>query len=210
MRTVAEEMARLLDKPPPLVPASVRARLKACSEMIAGGKPVELLHRVGCTDPTISNLLEILSREAGADDPSARLFVERTIDLLCMQLLRHHSAFNAVRTPRPRRGLARWQVKLVTTYMRDHLDQEVCLDDLAKLVHLSRFHFCTAFRLATGRTPHEWLVAQRIERARDLLAQTVLPVAEVGLAVGYVTPSSFAASFRKLVGATPTEFRRGL
>jgi AraC family transcriptional regulator len=211
MRTVAEEMARLLDKPPPLVPASVRARLKACSEMIAGGKPVELLNRVGCTDPTVSNLLEILSREAGADDPSARLFVERTIDLLCMQLLRHHSAFNAVRTPpRPRRGLARWQVKLVTTYMRDHLDQEVGLDDLAKLVHLSRFHFCTAFRLATGRTPHEWLVAQRIERARDLLAQTVLPVAEVGLAVGYVTPSSFAASFRKLVGATPTEFRRGL
>jgi AraC family transcriptional regulator len=54
------------------------------------------------------------------------------------------------------------------------------------------------------------LVAQRIERARDLLAQTVLPVAEVGLAVGYVTPSSFAASFRKLVGATPSEFRRGL
>jgi AraC family transcriptional regulator len=209
MGTVADEMARLLDKPPQLVPASVRARLKACSEMIAGDKPVELLDRVGCTDPTVVNLLEILSREASADDASARLFVERTIDLLCMQLLRHHSGFNA-RTPQPHRGLARWQVKLVTTYMRDHLDQEIGLDDLAKLVHLSRFHFCTAFRLATGRTPHEWLVAQRIERARDLLAQTVLPVAEVGLAVGYVTPSSFAASFRKLVGATPSEFRRRL
>lgn len=290
MRTVAEEMVRLLDKPPQLVPGSLRdgtrltrlgqhadfhgyvpgmadnllvgyyqgehdvtgkienkrfsarvragmfgaiaeghdgqwhasgpievshvyltsARLQACSDMIAGGRRVELLDRVGCADPTVASILEILSREAGANDPSSRLFVERAIDLLCIQLLRHHSTFETVRMSRPRRGLARWQVKRVTAYMRDHLDQEVGLDELAKLVRLSRFHFCTAFRLATGRTPHEWLVAQRIERARDLLAQTVLPVSEVGLAVGYVTPSSFAASFRKLVGATPTEFRRGL
>ncbi len=109
-----------------------------------------------------------------------------------------------------RRGLANWQVKRVTAYMRERLDQDMCLQELARLVSLSRFHFCTAFRLATGQTPREWLIARRIERARDLLAQPSLSITKVGLAVGYATPSAFAASFHKHTGMTPSEFRRGL
>jgi AraC family transcriptional regulator len=78
------------------------------------------------------------------------------------------------------------------------------------LVGLSRFHFCTASRLATGRAPHQWLTELRIARAKEMLADPLLPVTEIGLCVGYLTPSSFAASFRKLVGATPSAFRRQL
>jgi AraC family transcriptional regulator len=110
----------------------------------------------------------------------------------------------------PRRGLADWQVKRVTTYMRDHLDQEIGLQELATFVDLSRFHFCTAFRMATGHTPHEWLTVQRVQRAKALLTDPKLPVTDVALTVGYQTPSAFAATFRKIVGVTPTEFRRSL
>jgi AraC family transcriptional regulator len=108
----------------------------------------------------------------------------------------------------PRRGLADWQVKRVTAYMRDALDQEIGLDDLAAQVNLSRFHFCTAFRLATGYTP--WLTAQRIRCARELLANPDLPTTEIALAVGYKTSSAFTARFRKIVGMTPSEFPRRL
>jgi AraC family transcriptional regulator len=109
-----------------------------------------------------------------------------------------------------RRGLANWQVRRVTAYMGERLDQEICLEELARLVNLSRFHFCTAFRLATGQTPLEWLIARRIERACTLLAQTSMSITKVGLAVGYATPSAFAASFHKRMGMTPSEFRRTL
>ncbi len=94
--------------------------------------------------------------------------------------------------------------------MREHLDEPVGLDVLADLAGLSRFHFCTAFRQATGATPHAWLVQMRIERARQLLADPALPVTDVALAVGYETPSSFAAAFRKLTGVTPSAFRQRL
>jgi AraC family transcriptional regulator len=92
--------------------------------------------------------------------------------------------------------------------MQDQLDRDIGLNELAGLVNLSRFHFCTAFRLATGQTPHEWLTARRIERARELLDNPTLRVTDIALAVGYSTPSAFAASFRKVTGMTPTDFRR--
>ena len=106
-------------------------------------------------------------------------------------------------------GLANWQVRRVTSYMLDHLDRDVSLDELATLVDLSRAHFCTAFRLSVGRTPREWLIDKRIERARELLAKSAMSITEIALALGY-TPSAFGAIFRERVGMTPSGFRRTL
>ncbi len=186
------------------------ARLQAAARDLAKGGKVELLGRVAFQDPTAGRLLEILSAEASLSDPPSRLFVEQAVDLLCTQLVRGHSTYGSIAVEAPRRGLADWQVRKVTGYMREHLDEEIGLDELAALLSLSRFHFGTAFRLATGRTPHDWLVGERIERARELLRDPLRPVTEIALAVGYQTPSSFTAAFRKVLGVSPSEFRRRL
>ncbi|MEE2690621.1 MAG: AraC family transcriptional regulator [Pseudomonadota bacterium] len=186
------------------------SRLQACADQLAGGRPVELLDRVGFADPAAARIMQMLSEEAVAPDPSSRLFVEQAIDLLCTQLVRGHSSFGALAPPAVRGGLADWQVKRVVAYMRERLDEEIGLDELAALVNLSRFHFCTAFRKATGRTPHQQLMLLRVGEARRLLTIPELPVTEIALAVGYQTPSAFAAAFRKVTGATPTDFRKGL
>jgi AraC family transcriptional regulator len=185
-------------------------RLQSCADLIAGGESIELIDRVGFEDPKAARILELLSHEAALGEQSSRLFLEQAIDLLCMQLIRGHSSLGTLSTSAPRRGLAGWQVKRVTTYMREHLGQEIGLQELASLVDLSRFHFCTAFRVATGHTPHEWLTVQRIQRARALLANPQLSITDIALTVGYQTPSAFAATFRKIAGITPTEFRRSL
>jgi len=186
-----------------------QARFQKCADILAKGKRVELLDRVGFEDPAAARIMELLSAEAKIYEPSARLFVEQAIDLLCIQLLRKHAALS-IPVTRPPAGLAPWQVKRVTTYMLEHLSESLTLDELAGVIHLSRFHFCTAFRLATGKTPHEWLVIQRIDMARKHLEGRVLNITEVGLAVGYGTPSAFTAAFRKIVGCTPTDFRHRL
>lgn len=186
-------------------------RIQACAEVLAGGRQVELLGRVGFEDPSAARILEMLSREAQLQDAAARLFVEQAVDLLCTQLVRGHSSFGALGEELSRGGLADWQVKRVTAYMCERLEQEIGLDELAALVGLSRFHFCTAFRKATGRSPYAWLVVQRMAEAKKLLAAVPdLPVTEVGLSVGYQTPSAFTAAFRKVTGGTPTEYRRRL
>lgn len=185
-------------------------RLLACAEQLTGGKPLELLGRVGFDDPIAARVMEMLGRDAAAAaDPAAQLFVEQATDLLVVQLLRGHSSFGAISAP-AQHGLADWQVRKVTSYMQDHLGEAVGLDDLAALVGLSRFHFCTAFRKATGRTPHAQLVELRMDRARRMLTIPNLAVTEIALAVGYETPSSFTAAFRKATGTTPSAFRQRL
>lgn len=185
-------------------------RLQACADEIAGGRRVEILPRVAFADPAAAGLLEILSHEATRDSASSFLFVEQAIDLLCSRLIREHSSFGSLLAPVRKGGLADWQVRRVTTYMRENLEQHIGLNELATLVGLSRFHFCTAFRQSTGQTPHAWLTAQRMRRARELLANSGLSVTEVALAVGYETPSAFTAAFRTIVGVTPSVFRRAL
>ena len=185
-------------------------RLQAAAAQITGGGRVELVGRVGFEDPSAARILELLSREVPNQEPSARLFVDQAIDLLCIHLVRAHSSFAALALEAPRGGLADWQLRRVTQYMREHLAEEIGLDELAALVNLSRFHFCTAFRKATGQTPHNWLMILRIEEARRLLETPALAVTDVALAVGYQTSSSFAAAFRKLVGTTPSAYRRAL
>jgi AraC family transcriptional regulator len=185
-------------------------RLQSCADLVAHGQRPELIDRVGFTDTRLFTIMTLLCDEVESREPTSRLFMEQLIDLLCLQLLRLHFMSVERGEIAARRGLAGWQVKRVTGYMRDHMATDIGLQELADSVGLSRFHFCHAFRLATGYTPHQWLTRQRIARARELLASPQLRIIDIALAVGYQTPSAFAASFRKIAGATPTEFRRRL
>lgn len=185
-------------------------RLQHCADVLAGGRRIELIDRAGFDDAATGHILEMLSQPMVTNDPASRLFVEQAIDLLCTQLIRAHSSLAAIPQAVPRGGLADWQVKRVTDYMRDFLDRDIGLDEMAALVDLSRFYFATAFRQATGASPHHYLTELRMTQARKLLTQPELPIIQVALAVGYQTPSAFAASFRKANKMTPREFRQAL
>lgn len=186
------------------------ARLQSCAEQFAGGRELELIDRLNFVDPKVFAIMNLLAQEAESREPLQRLFVEQLLDLLCLQLLRAHSSLAVPVPDHSHRGLAPWQIRRVTDYMRERLAEEIGLQELADVVNLSRFHFCTAFREATGHTPHQWLTRERIALAHRLLANPALSVSEVALAVGYQSPSAFTATFRRCVGITPTAFRRGL
>lgn len=186
-----------------------RGRLQRCADELDGGLGPELIPRLNFEDEKLFAILSLISAEAERPGLHERLYLEHLIDLLCLQLLREHSA-HPLASGFGVAGLRAWQVRRVTAYMQEHLDQVVELQDLADLLNLSRFHLCTAFRKATGRTPHQWLLRLRMERARHLLAETHLSVTEVALAVGYQTPSAFAHAFRSFFALAPREFRKQL
>jgi AraC family transcriptional regulator len=107
-----------------------------------------------------------------------------------------------------RGGLAPWQVRRVTDYLEANLARDVALDELAALVGLSEYHFCTAFRRSAGLPPHCWLTARRMEKAKALMAEGRDGLTEIALAVGCGSQSAFGAAFRRTVGVTPTAWRR--
>lgn len=94
------------------------------------------------------------------------------------------------------------------TEIREHYDEPLSLDDLARTATMSKFHFLRTFRQFTGVTPIRFLSAVRIDEAKRLLFATSLTVAEISSQVGYCSLGTFTRRFTECVGLTPTAYRR--
>jgi AraC family transcriptional regulator len=94
--------------------------------------------------------------------------------------------------------------------MSDNCGRDLALAEIAGAAYLSEFHFARLFKKITGVTPHAYLASLRIERARRLLAETDLPIIEVGAQVGYTSQSHFTKVFREATGLTPRAFRNAV
>lgn len=111
--------------------------------------------------------------------------------------------------PRPARGgLAGWQAKRVAAYIDEHIGTPFKASDLATLVQLSTAHFFRAFKASFGTTPAAYIMRQRIRLAQDLMLSTGYPLAQVALECGMCDQSHLCRAFRRLVGNTPTQWRR--
>ena len=88
-----------------------------------------------------------------------------------------------------------------------HYSQPLDLDELARAANFSRFHFLRAFRRVYQATPHEYLTRKRIERAKQLLAESDLTVTEICFDVGFESLGSFSTLFHKQVGWSPSIYR---
>ncbi|WAC64033.1 AraC family transcriptional regulator [Pseudoxanthomonas sp. SL93] len=182
-------------------------RLASCADQLAEGRTMEIQARVGHSDPKLFQLMKLLCDEIEWPQMHSTLFLEHAIDLVCLQLLRSHSTLGTLAF-KPQKGLAHWQVRRVISYMREHIGTDITLQDLANVVSMSRFHFCGAFRAATGVPPHEYLTRMRMKVACDLLEHSGLHVKDVGHAVGYTTSSAFTSAFHRIMRCTPSQYRR--
>lgn len=99
------------------------------------------------------------------------------------------------------------QTDKVREFIDRNLSGSLTVRRLGRVCGLSEFHFIRAFRAATGQTPHQYVRARRIDRARELLVTTPLPVTEICEAVGFQSLGSFSAVFRRLTGESPSAYR---
>jgi AraC-like DNA-binding protein len=95
----------------------------------------------------------------------------------------------------------------VREFIDRHYAKALTIDALASRANLSPYHFIRIFRAAFGQTPHQYLRAKRVERAKELLVTTPLPITEICDRVGFQSLGSFCTLIRKLTGETPAEFR---
>jgi AraC family transcriptional regulator len=99
------------------------------------------------------------------------------------------------------------RLRKVTEHIRQNLDRELPLAELAALVYMSPYHFARLFKRSTGVPPHRFVVRQRIVHARAILATRELSVAQISRMVGFRTPSHFSAVFHRITGLTPNRYR---
>lgn len=144
------------------------------------------------------------------DGPAADpLYFNSLGTLLIHELVRFTFGLPSIK-PQLQGGLAPWQQRLVTAYIREHVNERIPIRILAQLVRLSPHHFCRVFKQSLGMPPHRYQTNQRVEHAKLLLASRSDSMTEVGRALGFNSRNAFATAFRKVTGIAPADYRRSL
>ncbi|MGF1525156.1 MAG: AraC family transcriptional regulator [Leptolyngbyaceae cyanobacterium] len=173
-------------------------------------KRIELVNEFRTRDPQMEQTLLMLRSELHKGGGwMGQLYIESLANVLAVHLLREYS------TAQPcvalyDGGLGDRKLLQVSDYIREYLDQDIKLEDLANLVGISQFHFSRLFKQSMGISPHQYVVQQRVERAQQLLKGSAMAIAEIALQCGFNSQSHLGKSFRKLTGTTPNAYRKNL
>lgn len=167
---------------------------------------VEFLPRMGEHDP----LLEQLARLACTmiKEKQSDLFADSVARLIAAQLVRHHAIARRVELPRIT-GLQPSQMARVRALVAEKMEAPLSVDDMARAANLSPIHFARQFKRSTGRAPYQYIIEQRVERARELL-RSDLPIAEVAVRCGFTHQEHLTRIFGRTTGLTPAAYRRSL
>ncbi|HZZ93731.1 MAG TPA: AraC family transcriptional regulator [Usitatibacter sp.] len=106
-----------------------------------------------------------------------------------------------------RRGISARQLQQVLECMELRLGQPLRIYHLAEELRMSPFHFSRLFKRTTGQSPHRFVTLHRLEKAKELLASSEMPIVAVACAVGYLTQAHFTTAFGRHVGITPKAYR---
>jgi AraC family transcriptional regulator len=183
------------------------AALMACSDGAYG--EVELRASRKFAEPRLSAMVAAVHAEMVAGFPSGRLFLDSVEQAMAVTLVNGH----AVRH-RPvqiyRGGLGSARLRRIKELVHAKMEDDLSLDEMAQSVGLSTAHFARMFRKSTGATPHQFVLRQRLERAKAMLRAPDARVLDVAIACGFKTQQHFAQAFREIWGVSPTEYRQDL
>ncbi len=168
--------------------------------------PVTFVDISGAQDEQISVMLEQLRHELLDEHQPSPLFTHSLAQALAVHLVRryrdpHRSALRS-------NALPAYKLRRVIEAMNERLAEDFSLTKMARVAELSEYHFSRMFKRATGLAPSQYFIRLRMSRARHLLLETDRSIIDIGLEVGYSSPSHFSQVFRREVGVAPSNYRQ--
>ncbi|MBP0598064.1 helix-turn-helix transcriptional regulator [Herbaspirillum sp. LeCh32-8] len=161
----------------------------------------------GQHDPVLEHLAHALAPALARPDQASMLFVDQLGIALGTHLLQRYGGARTVPTVRST-GLSRMHEERAKQMLLEKVKGNVSIPEIARECNMSASYFLRAFKETTGQTPHQWLMTQRVQRAREFLRDTELPLAEVAVACNFYDQSHFCRVFAQVVGTSPGSWRR--
>lgn len=163
---------------------------------------------VGRHLPRVAHLLGLVESELRRPSLGSRLMIDGLLRAIAGLLVSNDAVPAAELADRI--YLSPPKLRRVIDFIETNLQESIGLDDLARAAGLSANHFLRVFKLATGETPYHFLRARRLERARQMLADNAMPLAELALECGFANQAHFTAAFSREVGVSPGRYRRAV
>jgi AraC family transcriptional regulator len=162
----------------------------------------------GEEDPVLANLMRAFGPTLARPQEASGLFVEHLSMAIGLHLLHAHGRANAAPVTERLPALARWQEQRAKDIMEARLASDLSIGEIAEACSLSRGYFIRAFRVATGVTPHRWLMQRRVHEARRMIEESDRPLAEIAAACGFSDQSHLTRHFTQIIGVPPGRLRR--
>ena len=169
---------------------------------------MEVAARAGHYDPFLHQGVERLGALLRKRDDLSRMMSQTLSRTLGLHLfLEYTRGAGALKLRRSRVGLSVAQERIARDYIEAHLGEAVTLDALAAELQTTAHHLLIAFRGSFGTTPAQYVIGQRLRRARWLLLSTKRDILSIALDTGFSSHGHFTSLFRARVGISPSEFR---
>ena len=165
-------------------------------------------YRKRCQDEVVSQLMRLLTTEASEGGPSGRLYADHLAHALALRFLREE-ARDTLQTRSFGSPLPRHLLRRVFDRMHE-LSARLDLLTLANETGYSRTHFLRMFRVATGTTPHRYLLQLRVRRAQELMHLASLSLIDIAAHCGFSSHAHMSKAFRQFLGVSPSTYRRSL
>jgi AraC family transcriptional regulator len=187
-----------------------RCALDAIADDAEAPRIGNLNHKPMTIDDTIiSSLGGAMLPALSHPDQVNQLFIDHVLLALGVHVAQTYGGMRPLSRP-VRGGLAPWQVRRAKEILSANLDGRVPLKEVARECRLSVSHFSRAFRRTAGVAPHNWLLARRVEVAKEKLRDSRLSLLDVALACGFSDQSHLTRVFTDMVGSSPGAWRRAL
>ncbi len=168
---------------------------------------VELIPQFARLDPLIYQIVLSLKAELELNGLGNRLFVDSLTTALSIHLLRTYTIWQQpLRTYAD--GLSQYKLQQTIDYINTYLEEDLSLEAIASTLGMSQYYFARLFKQSMGIAPYQYVIQQRVERAKQLLRQRELSIAEIALRCGFASQGHLNLHFKRLVGVTPREFRK--
>lgn len=167
---------------------------------------IELMLQLGGKDPFIKATCLALRDELQQGCPGGSLYGETLGTALGVHLVTHYATSHP-HSPLADDELPSGRLSQVLDYINAHLDGDIRLSTLAAMLDMSPFYFCHLFKRLMGISPHQYVILQRVDRAKLLLKQRDRSIADIALECGFGNQSHLTKQFKKQYGITPKKYR---
>lgn len=167
---------------------------------------LDLVRQYGFQDPLLTQIGLALWQELEQAAPAGKLYGQAAAQMLAVHLLCHYTAL-PVDIQERSHGFTPRQMHHLVDFILAHVSENLSLEALAQQVGFSSYHFARVFRETTGTSPHQFVQWQRVERAKQLLRETDVPLAQVALESGFANQSHLTHVFKRFLNLTPRVYR---